>query len=72
MADLFQLNYRDFVKGLLVAVLSSVLTLVYTTIQSGSLAFDYKQILLVAVSSGLGYVLKNLFSDNQGRFLGKV
>ena len=36
------LNTRDFVKGLFIAVITAVITVVYTTIQTGTLSFDWK------------------------------
>lgn len=65
------LNTKDFIKGLLVAVLSAVVTILYNTIQSGSLAFDWKQIGVVALTSALAYIMKNLFSNSTGGFLKK-
>lgn len=59
------LNWSDLLKGFVVAVLSSVLTTVYTSFQSGSLSFDWKAIGLVAGTSGLGYLIKNLLTPSQ-------
>lgn len=63
-----QLNWADFGKGLLIAVISSVLTIIYTTIQSGSLTFDWKAILTTAAASALAYISKNLFTNSNNQF----
>lgn len=65
------LNTKDFIKGLLVAVLSAVVTILYNTIQTGSLDFDWKQIGVMALTSALAYIMKNLFSNSTGTFLKK-
>jgi hypothetical protein len=65
----FNLNATDFIKGLLMAVLSSVITVVYQTIEAGSLVFDWKAIGTIALTSGLAYIMKNLFTNSNGVFL---
>jgi hypothetical protein len=65
----FNLNASDFIKGLLMAVLSSVITVVYQTIEAGSLVFDWKAIGTIALTSGLAYIMKNLFTNSTGGFL---
>jgi hypothetical protein len=65
----FNLNATDFIKGLLMAVLSSVITVVYQTIEVGSLVFDWKAIGTIALTSGLAYIMKNLFTNSTGGFL---
>lgn len=72
MNSLFlSLNTKDFIKGLLIAVLSAVVTILYNTIQTGSLSFDWKAIALTAMSSALAYIMKNLFTNSTGGFLKK-
>jgi len=61
------LNLADFGKGLLLAVLTSVLTIVYTTVQSGSLLIDWKLVGTTALTAGLSYVIKNLFTNSDGQ-----
>lgn len=65
------LNTTDFVKGLVVAVLTSVLTIVYTSLQSGSLTFDWKAIATTALTSAIGYITKNLLTNSKQQFLKK-
>ena len=65
----FNLNATDFIKGLLMAVLSSVITVVYQTIEAGILVFDWKAIGTIALTSGLAYIMKNLFTNSTGGFL---
>lgn len=61
------LNWKDFGKGLLVAVISAVLGVVTTSLQVGSLTFDWKAIGTIALSAGLAYITKNLFQNSAGQ-----
>jgi hypothetical protein len=70
-STLFTLNTADFVKGLLMAVLSTVITIVYQTIEAGSLVFDWNAIGTMALTSALAYIMKNLFTNSQGQLFKK-
>jgi len=70
-SSIFTLDNKDFIKGLLVAVLSAVITILYNTIETGSLNFDWKAIGTMALTSALGYILKNLLTNSNGQFLKK-
>ena len=61
------LNSSDFIKGLIMAVLSSVITVVYQTVEAGSLTFDWKAIGTMAITSALAYIMKNLFTNSTGK-----
>lgn len=63
------LDIKDLSKGLVMAVLSSVLTIIYSTVSAGSLSFDWKAIGMTAVTSGIAYLMKNLFTNSNGKFL---
>jgi flagellar biosynthesis protein FliQ len=65
------LNTRDFVKGLFIAVITAVITVVYTTIQTGTLSFDWKVISTTALSAALAYIMKNLFTNSNDQLLKK-
>lgn len=65
------LNLQDFVKGLLLAVLTSVITIVYTSLQAGSLSFDWKAIGTTALTTAIGYILKNFLTNSKDKFLSK-
>lgn len=63
------LNIQDFFKGLLLVVLTSVITIIQESLTQGSLAFDWKAIGTTALTAGLAYILKNLLSNSEGKFL---
>jgi hypothetical protein len=65
-SSFLQLNMKDFIKGLLVAVISAVLTIVYTSVQAGNLNFDWKAIGTTALTTAIAYLVKNLFQNTNG------
>jgi len=73
MSTIFKLDWRDLLKGLLVAILSAVMSAVLSIIQNGGTftADSLPMIATVALSAGLGYLLKNLATDENGKVLGK-
>lgn len=56
------IEWRDFLKGLVVAVLTSILVVIQSTIEQGSLKFNWQQIGMVAVGSVIAYLTKNFFA----------
>ena len=69
MSNLWKLNLNDWSKGLIVAVLASVLQPVLVVLQGGGLVFDWQAILTVGLTAGLAYVLKNLGTNTDGEFV---
>jgi hypothetical protein len=65
------LNSSDFLKGLIMAVLTTVITVVYQTVEAGSLVFDWKAIGTMALTSALAYIMKNLFTNSTGKLFAK-
>lgn len=61
----WSLQGRDWVKGLVLAVLSSVFAIVQVALDAGSLDFDWKTIGIAAVSAALGYLSKNFFETTK-------
>lgn len=70
-SPIFNLNSTDFIKGLIMAVLSTVITVVYQTVEAGSLVFDWKAIGTMALTTALAYIMKNLFTNSAGKIFGK-
>ena len=70
-SSLFKLNLVDFTKGLLIAVLTSIITLLYSSIEVGTLTFDWKLIGTTALTSALAYIMKNFLTNSEGKFLKK-
>jgi len=70
-SSLFTLNSKDWIKGLVVAVLTAVITVVYSTIQTGTLVLDWKAISIAGISAALAYITKNLLTNSSDQFLTK-
>jgi len=70
-SSLFTLNKADFVKGLVIAVLTGIITAAYTTVQNDSLKFDWKAITIAALSAAFAYITKNLLTNSNDEFLKK-
>lgn len=61
----YTLNYRDVLRGLLVSVISAVLTALLPIVSEGSFDFNWKEIAAVAVTTGISYLLKNYFTPTE-------
>jgi len=66
MSKFLSLNWQDFGKGLLMAVLTPVVVIIQQSIELGSWTFNWKIISLSALSGGLAYLIKNFFTKPSG------
>ena len=64
-SNFLSLNGNDFLKGLLMAVLVPIFTIVQQSLQAGVLTFNWKAIGIAAVAGAVGYLTKNLLTSNQ-------
>jgi hypothetical protein len=65
-----KLDARDFLKGLLVAVLTALLAGLYQVLQTGGdlTWLTLKPVVMAAAAAGISYLLKNLFSNSEDQF----
>lgn len=70
MSQLWKLTKNDYLKGLVVAVIAAVLTVILQTLQNG-LTINWNEVITVALTAGIGYILKNLATDESGKLGGK-
>lgn len=56
----WSLTMNDWWKGLLVAVFTPIVTIIMTSLQAGSLVFNWVAIGTTALAALLAYILKNL------------
>jgi hypothetical protein len=61
-SNFLRLNKKDIINGLVMSILTPVIMVIYKTLETGSLNFDWKNLIAVAFAGGLGYVVKNFFS----------
>ena len=69
--DLWTVKLGDWGRGLVIAVISAPLTIIYQSVTASppSFVFDWQAIMGTAVAGGLAYVLKNLGTGNTGKLL---
>lgn len=62
----FTINWNDASRGLLIAVVTAVLTSLYNiTVKCGIACIDWKDTAGIAIAAGLAYLLKNLFTPSE-------
>ncbi len=75
MTKLFQLCKNDWVKGLIVAALTAFIAAIQQAIATKGVdfnAFDWNFIGNVTWIAALGYISKNLGTDEEGKFAGAI
>ncbi len=73
LKPLWKLGKKDFLKGLVVAVLVSMLATLQQLLKSKGLDIGQDQlmnILNAGLISGVGYLIKNLSTDEEGKIGG--
>lgn len=58
----YSLNVRDLIKGGVMAFLVPVITIISQSVNAGSLVFNWRAILIAAISGFVGYIIKNFLS----------
>ena len=71
MNKFLTLDVRDVIKGLSVSIISAVLTVILDILQKGSV-IDWKAVGIIALTTGISYLLKNVLSDENGKIAGKI
>jgi hypothetical protein len=69
MSNFLNLNAKDFIKGLIVAVFGALFAGVLELLKAGPFVFDwatFQPIVFTALSAGLAYLSKNLFQNSEG------
>lgn len=61
-SDFLSLGWRDFLRGLIIAILTPVLVIIQQSLELGVLAFEWESVLTVGIAGGLAYLLKNAFT----------
>lgn len=65
------LNLPDWLKGLVMAVISAVLVTVQQTLATGGIStIDWQVVGGIALTTGVSYLIKNFFSDTNGKVAG--
>lgn len=61
----FTVNWRDWLKGLLMAVIGAALSPVLESLNAGVFMIDWKHVAAGAITAGAAYLLKNFFTPSQ-------
>ena len=63
-SKLFSLNIYDFLKGIIVAVLTPIIVFAQGYFANGTLDIEWQALMAVGLSGLLAYLIKNFFSDS--------
>lgn len=61
-SNFLSLGWRDFLRGLAMAILTPVVTLITNSVDSGQFTFNWRLIVLSAIGGAGAYLLKNVFT----------
>jgi len=70
MSKFFSLNTKDFLKGLLVAIIMAFIASLNAVLQDGTFDFTWlimKPVVMSSVGAGLAYLIKNFFTNSEGK-----
>lgn len=67
-STLFGINVRDIFYGTIVAIIGAILTAIQQALTTEPVVFNWRNIAYVGVASGISYIIKNFFSNSQGKF----
>jgi len=69
-SQFLKLNTKDLIKGAIVVVGTGILSAILPMIQSGKVpnVDELKVVVIAAVSAGVTYFVKNLFTNSSGSF----
>ncbi len=70
MSAFGKINLSELLHGLIVAIATSVLTVLLQMLSAGQI--DWRQLALAGVGAMAAYVLKVLGSDEAGKIAGKI
>lgn len=68
---LWKIQLGDWGRGLLIAILTAPLTIIYQSLMATpvTLIFDWTSIIGAGLAGGIGYILKNLATGQNGNLL---
>lgn len=71
-SKLFTIGTVDAIKGLVVTILTLIVTMLITSINAGEFPVkfeEWKPILLASLGGGLAYILKNFLTNSNNQIL---
>jgi hypothetical protein len=73
-SSFFSINLKDLGKGIIIAVITAFVTALYQQISAGNVIPTADQLradAVVALGAAISYLLKNLVTNSEGKFLTK-
>lgn len=70
-SGIFTLVTKDWIKGFIMAVIGAVIGLIQGMIDAGTFTFNWTDIGRAALIAGVGYIAKNLMTNNKDQLLKK-
>ena len=67
--NLWTVKLGDWERGMIVAVLTAPLTIIYESVSNGSLTINWQTVAATAIAGGIAYILKNLVTGSSGKIL---
>jgi uncharacterized membrane protein len=66
-----KLNTRDFINGIIVAIICTFITGFYQLIANGGVInwLTVRPVVIAAIGSGVAYLTKNLLTNSKGQFM---
>lgn len=71
MSKIWTLAKNDYVKGLVIAVITAVLSVIYQALTDDNVIV-VSQVINTALTAGVAYILKNLATAENGKIGGKL
>ena len=69
MSNFLSLNTKDFIKGMIVAVLTALFAGILELLKAGPFLLDwptFQPIVMAAIAAAIAYLSKNLFTNSDG------
>lgn len=73
-SPLFNLNWKDLLKGLIVAVFTAFLTGALSIFQTGNIEWTWlfwQPTIYASITAGIAYLLKNWLTNSEDKFIKK-
>lgn len=61
-SKLYSINWRDALRGLIIAVGTPVLIAIERVIDAGKMDFSIKSLVMAGIGGGVAYLIKNFFT----------
>ena len=72
-SKLFSIEWKDFLRGFIIAVVTVILTGAMVSLNAGALptGAEFKGLALAGLGAGIAYLLKNLLTNSNDQLLKK-